>query len=630
MSILKANNISKFYGADEIFSNVSVEIPNDARTAVVGPNGAGKTTMIKLFIGEELPTEGNIHIAKGAKIAYLPQRPELVGNHTLWEEAIGAFNDLKAIEAELADLAIKMGDSDEAVEAYGKLQAEFEHLGGYDYDTRTRMVLSGVGFEQDDYDTPLQKLSGGQKTRAMLVRLLLESPDLLILDEPTNHLDIYAVEWLESFLKDYDGAVLAISHDRRFIDNFASQVWELEWHHVEVYRGNYSHYMQQRDERRELMQKEYEKQQEFISKEMDYIRKHMGSRWTAQAKGRLKKLQTMQKRGKIIDSAPQDRNTMSLKLTADARSGDEVIKTDGLTVGYSEPLFTIEELLLYRGETAAIIGPNGAGKSTLLKTLIGELEALDGASKLGAQVEIGYFAQAHEGLDPRKSIIDVIMTSGNMGIAEARNFLGMYLFSGDDVFRDIGSLSGGERGRVALAQLALSGANLLLLDEPTNHLDIDAQEILQAVIEGYDGTVLLVSHDRYLIDALATQVWAIRPREGVEIYTGSYSEYVSWRKQKEARLAESQATSNGASKGATYATKVRGMTPYQLKQRVAEVEAEIADLEAQMETIIADIETASANGDAGKVQSLGIKYNKTEQALETAMDEWSELAEHVE
>ncbi len=630
MSILKANNISKFYGADEIFSNVSVEISNDARTAVVGPNGAGKTTMIKLFIGDELPTEGSIHIAKGAKLAYLPQRPELVGNHTLWEEAMTAFEHLKAMEAKLAELAMKMGNSDDAVTEYGALQSEFEHLGGYDYEIRARMVLSGVGFEPDDYDTPLQQLSGGQKTRAMLVRLLLESPDLLILDEPTNHLDIYAVEWLESFLKDYDGAVLAISHDRRFIDNFASQVWELEWNRVEVYRGNYSHYMQQRDERRERLQKEYEKQQEFISKEMDYIRKHMGSRWTAQAKGRLKRLQTMQKRGKIIDSAPQDRNTMNLKLTADARSGDEVIKTNGLTVGYDDPLFTIDELLLYRGETAAIIGPNGAGKSTLLKTLIGELSALDGESKLGAQVEIGYFAQAHEGLDPRKSIIDVIMEAGNMGIADARNFLGMYLFSGEDVFRDIASLSGGERGRVALAKLALSGANLLLLDEPTNHLDIDAQEILQAVVEGYEGTVLLVSHDRYLIDALATQIWAIRPREGVEIYKGTYSEYVSWRKQKEVRLAEAQATPNGTSKGATYAAKVRGMTPYQLKQRVVEVEAEIADLEAQMERIMADIETASANGDANKVQTLGIEYNQTEHALETAMEEWSELAEHVE
>lgn len=631
MSVLKANKLAKFYGADEIFSNVTVEIPPDARVAVVGPNGAGKTTMIKLFIGEELPTEGDIYTAKGARFAYLPQRPELVGNHSLWQEAMTAFLDLKQMESELTELAMKMGEGDEAVEAYGKLQIEFEHLGGYDYETRARMVLSGVGFEKEDYDTPLQQLSGGQKTRALLARLLLEEPDLLILDEPTNHLDIYAVEWLESFLKDFDGAVLAISHDRRFIDNFANQVWEMEWHRVEVYRGNYSHYMQQRDERRENRQNEYEKQQEFIAKEMDYIRKHMGSRWTAQAKGRLKKLHTMQKRGKIIDSAPRDRNMMNLKLSTDTRSGDEVVKTKGLSVGYDEPLFQIDELLLYRGETAAIIGPNGAGKSTLLKTLTGEIEPLDGESKLGAQVQIGYFAQAHEGLDPRKSIIDVVMEAGNMGIAEARNFLGAYLFSGEDVFRDIASLSGGERGRVALAQLALSGANLLLLDEPTNHLDIDSQEILQAVVEGFNGTVLLVSHDRALIDALATQIWAIRPREGVEIYQGSYSDYVSWRRQKEATLLVTDSeVSNGNNKASNYATKIRGLTPYQLKQRVRDLEGEIAKLEARIDNISTEIEIASANGDTDTVQSLGEQYTATVSALETALEEWSELAEHVE
>ncbi|MEO1288259.1 MAG: ABC-F family ATP-binding cassette domain-containing protein [Chloroflexota bacterium] len=633
MSVLKANNLSKYYGADEIFSDVSVEIPPDARVAVVGPNGAGKTTMIKIFIGEELPTEGNIYTAKDATIAYLPQRSELAGNHSLWDEVMLAFTDLKQMEMELGELAMRMTESDEAMETYGKLQSEFEHLGGYDYETRAKMVLSGVGFAQEDYATPLTQLSGGQKTRAMLARLLLEQPDLLILDEPTNHLDIYAVEWLESFLKGFDGAVLAISHDRRFIDNYANQVWEMEWKRVEVYRGNYTHYMQQRDDRRERLMKEYEKQQEFIAKEMDYIRKHMGSRWTAQAKGRLKKLQTMQKRGKIIDAAPQNRDTMTLNIQTDIRSGDEVIKTNGLTVGYDEALFTIDELLLYRGETAAIIGPNGAGKSTLLKTLTGELDPLDGDSKLGAQVEIGYFAQAHEGLDPRKSVIDVIMEAGNMGIAEARNFLGAYLFSGEDVFRDVGSLSGGERGRVALAQLALSGANLLLLDEPTNHLDIDSQEILQAVVEGFSGTVLLVSHDRAFIDALATQIWAIRPREGVEIYKGSYSEYTSWRRQKEARLAEAQASANGngtANKGASYATKVRGMTPYQLKGRVAELETQIAELEAQMDDIANGIETASAKGDTVKIHELGIQYSETESALESAMEEWAELAEHVE
>jgi ATP-binding cassette, subfamily F, member 3 len=630
MSLLKANNLSKFYGADEIFSNVTVEIPPKARVAVVGPNGAGKTTLIRIFIGEEVATEGSFSIAKDARVAHLSQRPELAGEHSLWEEAMTAFEGIRAMEAELGELALRMTESDAAMEHYGALQAKFEDLGGYDYEARVKQVLMGLGFDEKDYSTSLTKLSGGQKTRAVLARLLLEAPELLILDEPTNHLDIYAVEWLEAFLKDYSGAVLAISHDRRFIDNYANQVWELEWHHIEVYRGNYSHYMAQRDERRERLQKEFEKQQEFIAKEMDYIRKHMGSRWTAQAKGRLKKLQTMAKRGKIIEGGPRERNSMHLKLKAEARSGDEVIVTKNLAVGYKEPLFKMEDITLYRGETAAIIGPNGAGKSTLIKTLVGTLAPLEGQSKLGAQVQVGYFAQAHEGLDPKKSVLDVIMEAGNMGIAEARNFAGSYLFSNDEVFREIGTLSGGERGRVALALLSLSGANLLLLDEPTNHLDIDSQEILQAVIEAYTGTVLLVSHDRYLVDALASQIWAIRPKEGIEIFEGGYQEYLAWRKQKEAKALASANGGTSSKKAATYAEKVRGMSPYQLKQRVAELEATIASLEAQMDKLTGQIEKASAAGHSQDVQALGVAYTQTEADLEAAMEEWGELAEYVE
>jgi ATP-binding cassette subfamily F protein 3 len=493
------------------------------------------------------------------------------------------------------------------------------------------MILDGVGFTEADYQTPLPQLSGGQKTRAVLARLLLENPDLLILDEPTNHLDIFAVEWLESFLKDYDGAVLAISHDRRFIDNFANAVWEMEFGRMEVYRGNYTQYLQQREERRELLAKEYEKQQEFIAKEQDYIRKHMGSRWTAQAKGRLKKLQTLEKRGKIIERGPRDHKTMNLQIKAEARSGDKVIETESLTVGYHEPLFTMPDVVLWRGETAAIIGANGTGKSTLLKTLTGELKPIAGESKLGAQVRVGYFAQAHQGLDPDKSVLDVIMEAGQMGIADARNFAGMYLFSNDDVFRKISTLSGGERGRVALAQLSLSGANLLLLDEPTNHLDIDSQEILQAVIEAFKGTVLLVSHDRYLIDALATQIWAIRPDEGMEVYEGTYQEYLAFRKQREAQAAA--ASSNGTAsrkKAAQYSEKVRGMNPFQLKKRIEELEQHITRLETKLENLTTEIEQASSNGDAMKVQSLGEQYAATEAALETAMSEWGDLAEYVE
>jgi len=629
MSLLTASNLSKLYGADEIFSAVSAEVPHKARIALVGPNGAGKTTLVQLFTGEQLPTTGQIHIAKEATLSYLPQRPELVGNHTVWDEQLKAFSHLRAMERQLAELTTQMTESDEALEQYGALQAEFERLGGYDYEARIRMVLAGVGFDSSDYQTPLPQLSGGQKTRVLLARLLLEEPDLLILDEPTNHLDIYAVEWLESFLKDYRGAVLAISHDRRFIDNFAAAVWEMEFGRMEIYRGNYTHYMQQREEHRERLQKEYEQQQEFISKEREYIRKHMGSRWTAQAKGRLKKLNTMHKRGKIIERGPRDRRAMHLNIEAEARSGDKVLTTHNLAVGYDEALFTLPDVTLWRGETAAIIGPNGAGKSTLLKTITGELEPLSGECALGAQVQIGYFAQAHEGLNPDQSVLDEIMEAGGMGIAEARNLLGTYLFSGDDVFRNVSTLSGGERGRVALAKLALSGANLLLLDEPTNHLDIDSQEILQAVIENYEGTVLLVSHDRYLIDALATQMWALRTGRAMEVYEGGYQEYMRAFRQREQQAAES-ASKGSRRRAAQYAEKVRGLNPYQLKQRVHELENQIAELEALVALLSQQIETASANGDATQVQDLGAQYTAAESDLEAAMDEWTELAEHLE
>jgi ATP-binding cassette subfamily F protein 3 len=405
----------------------------------------------------------------------------------------------------------------------------------------------------------------------------------------------------------------------------------MEFHGLEVYRGNYSHYVRQREERRERLLKEYEAQQEFIAKEEEYIRRHMGSRWTAQAKGRMKKLQTMQKRGKIIDR-PRHRKQMSLRMQAKFRSGDLVLRTRGLKVGYHDDqkvLLDVPDITLIRGETAALIGPNGVGKTTFLKTITGQLDPLGGEVKVGANVDIGYFAQAHERLNPHNTLVEEIQSVKYMPTSEARHYLGKFLFSGEDGFRTVSTLSGGERGRIALAKLALSGANFLLLDEPTNHLDIDSQEIIEEVLDNFNGTILLVSHDRYLIDALATQIWAAEPGK-LEVFEGSYQDYITARNQRlEREKLSSQDDSVGTRRTLSKTTnhKRHGLNPYELKRRLGELEQRIAELEAQMDELTAAIEQSSANRDANQVRELGERYTLTEQELASLLDEWAQLAE---
>ncbi len=635
MSILTATNLGKYYGADDIFEGITVEIPHKARIALVGPNGAGKTTLLNILIGADAPTEGHVTAARGLRIGFLPQRPELAGTHSVWEEMLGAFADLLQMETQLGDLEHRLAEAPEddgLLHRYGDLQHRFEEAGGYTYETRIRMILQGLSFAPEDYDRPLTQLSGGQKTRALLGRLLLDSPDLLVLDEPTNHLDIAAVEWLEHFLRDFPGAVLAVSHDRYFMDVFAGTIWEMDFGEIEVYRGNYSHYVQQREDRHERRLKEYEAQQEFLAKEEDYIRRNIAGQNTRQAKGKLRRLETMQKRGKIL-SRPKTRRSMYLWMGRTMRSGDKVLMTYGLAVGYPDakaPLFYSPDITLYRGEVAALIGPNGVGKSTFLKTVLGQLRPLAGSSRIGAAVEIGYFAQAHERLNPKNSVMDEIQIVKPMPISEARNYLGKFLFTGDDVFRPVSTLSGGERGRVALAKLALSGANFLLLDEPTNHLDIESQEILQNVLADFDGTVLLVSHDRYLIDALATQIWAAEPGK-LTVFNGSYHEFAAARDSQQAAIENARAggsereTRNGDA--APEARKKHGLNPYQAKQRLAKVEATIHALETQLADLTDAIAAASTSGDTARINALGAAYTQAEADLHAALEEWEDLAE---
>ena len=648
MSIVTATRLGKSYGADEIFNDISVEIPHGARIALVGPNGAGKTTLLKLLIKADEPSAGLVNHSRGLTIGFLPQNPEFVSDRTLWDEMLTVFAHVQRRESELADLAHRMADpaepDPEAVMArYGALQEAFEHAGGYTFETRIKQTLTGLGFDASEYDQPLVTLSGGQKTRALLARLLLESPELLALDEPTNHLDIEAVEWLESFLVTWPGAVLVVSHDRYFMDRMATNIWELDWGYIESYRGNYTAYVRQREERQAAHWKEFEAQQEKIAKEEEYIRRNMAGQNTRQAQGRLKRLDRL-KRDELI-SKPTAARQLRFQLAATLRSGDKVLMTRNLSVGYPEmpqPLLAVPDLTLYRGEAAALIGPNGVGKSTLLKTLLAMVDAKAGSSQIGASVRVGYFAQAHEALDPNRSILEELQLVKAMPISEARNYLGKFLFSGDDVFRPISTLSGGERGRVALAKLSLSGSNFLLLDEPTNHLDIQAQEVLQAVLAEFAGTILLVSHDRYLVDALATQIWAAEPGK-VRVFKGSYQEYVAARdSERAAQIAqkvdlkaeqkadarsgrESSSASKSSNGSGAAANGAKKLSKWEFERRTTTIEQEIAALEQKMQQLTDDLTAASAAGQADRVRALGLDYTATQSALDAKMNEWEAL-----
>ena len=637
MPILTGTQLAKSYGPEDIFSGVNVSLPHGARIALVGPNGVGKTTLLRLLAGLEEPSAGSVSRAKGVRVGSLPQEAALYSEGTLWEEMLTAFADLRAREVELARLEAAMADPehyDAARDKYGPLQHQFELDGGYEYETRIRQVLTGLNFERADYGKPVEILSGGQKTRALLGRLLLESPDLLILDEPTNHLDLHAVEWLETWIEDWNGAALIVSHDRYFLDQVVTTVWEMEFGQVGEYRGNYSAYLAQRAERRALKRAEFEAQQAFISQEQDYIRRNIAGQNTRQAKGRLRRLERLTRAPTARDPRdyrtfkPHEAGKIKLALQTGLRSGDRVIETHDLAVGYPDDrkvLFRAPDVLLWREECAALIGPNGAGKTTFLKTLLGEIAPLEGSVKLGSSLKVGYFAQAHEGLDPERTVMEEITAVRYMPPGQARDYLAKFLFTGDDVFKKVEVLSGGERGRVALAKLALQGANLLLLDEPTNHLDILSQEILEAVLADFPGTILLVSHDRYLIDALATQIWAVEDGR-LEVFKGSWSEYVAWREEE---------GSGGKAQGIGQRSDVRGAkggSEVRLEQsqarkraaRLSDLESTITALEKRMAELAQDLEEAGA--DVERVRTLGEEYAQTETELAARLGEWESLA----
>jgi ATP-binding cassette, subfamily F, member 3 len=640
MSLITATNLSKSFGPDDIFEGISLSIPRDARIAIVGANGVGKTTLLRILVGLDFPNAGSVQRAKDLTIGYLPQEATLTADGTLWEQCLPAFDDVLEMQQELEDMMMAMSDparAEEALARYGALEQDFERRGGYIYEVRIKQTLSGLGFDEADFHRPLSQLSGGERTRALLAELLLESPDILMLDEPTNHLDIQAVEWLESFLKDWEGALVVVSHDRYFLDRVAETIWEMT-PSLEVYRGNYSEYLTQREERYARRLAEYEAQTAFIEREQDFIRRNIAGQNTRQAQGRRKRLERLLEDARLAPP-PSEPRRMHIDLSTRGRSGDLVLRTHDLQVGYHDegkPLFNCPDLILQRGECAAIIGPNGAGKTTFLKTILEKTSPYTGTVQLGASLKIGYFAQAHEGLDPEKTLMrEIDSVAPKMLPAEKRDYLARFLFTGEDVFHKVNTLSGGERGRLALAKLALTDANLLLLDEPTNHLDLPTQEVLESVLSDFPGTILLVSHDRYLIDSLASQIWEVDPEaQTLHVFKGSYTQYKAYQmKMQEALVKEAGEGGDKDDLSKAYEGKKgqdRKLSKYErrkIEKRLKDLEEEIHRLEAQQKEISAELETPPE--DQEDVLRLGNQYAEILQRIETLMEEWARLEEEL-
>jgi ATP-binding cassette subfamily F protein 3 len=640
MSLITAKNLSKSFGAEDIFEGISLSIPRRARIALVGANGVGKTTLLRILMELDYPNTGSVQHAKDLSIGYLPQEATLATHGSLWETCLEVFSELIQMEAALEACMQAMSDplkAEEAVARYGGLEQSFEQRGGYTYDVRIKQTLSGLGFAESDFHRPLTQFSGGERTRALLAKLLLESPDVMMLDEPTNHLDIGAVEWLESFLKDWDGALVVVSHDRYFLDQVSDTIWEMT-PSLEVYHGNYSDYLTQREERYARRLAEYEAQTAFIEKEQEFIRRNIAGQNTNQAKGRRRRLERLLEESRLAPP-PSEPRRMHINLNTRGRSGDIVLRTHNLEVGYHDegkPLFSCPDLLLQRQECAAIIGPNGAGKTTFLKTILEKIPPYSGKVTLGASLIVGYFAQAHEGLDPDRTLMQEIESvASNMLPAEIRNYLAKFLFTGDDVFRKVGTLSGGERGRLALAKLSLTDANLLLLDEPTNHLDLPTQEVLESVLSNFPGTILLVSHDRYLIDSLASQIWEVEPQgQNLQVFKGSYTQYKAYQLKmaefeslKDVVEQESHKIRQPFSQKSHMEKPLSKYERRKIKERLAAIEAEIQTLEAQRETISADL--ANPPSDSDQVLKLGRQYVALQEAIDVLMTEWTALGEKL-
>lgn len=635
MERIRMIGLGKSFGVRQVFSNVSFEIKEGDRIALVGPNGAGKSTLLKCILGIEELDEGQVVMSPVASIGYLQQDVNL-GDASLAEEIETAWEDVHALENKLQELTTYLETheaSESDLQRLDYLQNRLEWLGGYDYEQKTKRIVYGLGFTDEDLYKPANAFSGGQKTRINLAKALVRSPDFLFLDEPTNHLDMEMLEWLEGYLSSYRGGILIVSHDRYFMDRIVTGVVELDHHKATTYRGNYSRYVAQREERLKADTIAYEKQQEYIKKTEEYIDKYRAGIKSKMARGRQSQLNRLERL-----EAPETSHSLDFKFPPAAMSADKVLVLDHVSIGYKtdDPIIDDVSVVVRRGESVALIGPNGAGKSTMVKAIVGELFPTEGHIDIGNRVQVGYFSQEHEELHDRWQVVDEIINNYNFTEEKARNVLGSFLFKGDDVFKLVGDLSGGERARLALLKLFLQGDNFLILDEPTNHLDVPTREIVERALQQFGGTCFIISHDRYFLDQVSTRTLVLE-NKGLTEYLGNYSYYKEKLKEQQDIAALTEVVEEVPKEDVKSEAKTISISPsdepkkktntYMVEKQLAEVEEEIARLEATMKMYEVQLANPVVQQDLAEMENISKQLSDTESNLQKLYEKWEHFSE---
>ena len=635
MIILQANKIERSFAGEVLFDNISLQVDERDRIALVGKNGAGKSTLLKILVGEEEPTSGEINKKRDLSLSYLAQDSRFESSNTIYDEMLHVFDDLRKTEKTLRQMELEMGektgaDLDKLMQDYDRLSEEFRQAGGFTYEADIRAILNGFKFDESMWQMKIEELSGGQNTRLALAKMLLEKPNLLVLDEPTNHLDIETIAWLENYLVNYSGALLIVSHDRYFLDKVATITLDLTKHSLDRYVGNYSSFVEQKEQKLLTEAKNYEKQQKEIAALEDFVNRNLvRASTTKRAQSRRKQLEKMER----LDKPEAGTKSAHMTFHSDKASGNVVLTVEEAAVGYddqtlSEPI----NLDIRKMNAVAIVGPNGIGKSTLIKSIVGQISFIKGEARFGANVEVGYYDQTQSKLTPHNSVLDELWNDFKLTPeVEIRNRLGAFLFSGDDVKKTVGMLSGGERARLLLAKLSMENNNFLILDEPTNHLDIDSKEVLENALIDFDGTLLFVSHDRYFINRVATQVLELS-EEGSTLYLGDYDYYLEKKAELEA-LAAAQAEAEPASSteevtGNDYHLQKQNQKELRkITRRIEQLEAEMEELDQKIQDIT---ETMHSTNDAEDLVQLQSELDQLTIQQEAVMEEWSELSEQVE